>query len=458
MSISSMSGSKWPTEHRGELKRAPYGVRAFCCYHARMSLRSLFGGLVNESPVPLVSRWQGGLGMGGGLFSGRGRRAAIDSMSATPTLFGVVKKLSRSTAGVEWDLCRKPARPGDEPTPLTGGRAENAAPLKVWNSPNPAPHMSAVNFRQGSQQHKELCGEFWWVVLKVAGVPVELWPVRPDRMEPVSSATKLVAGYIYTSPDGEQVPLDVEDVIVSIDPSSDDPLRGASPIGALASDLGQSRAQARWQESMYRNAAQPGGIIRVNRRLGDSEWQSLVERWRFQHQGEQNAGRVAVLEDADFTPLSYAHKDMQFVESRGLTRQAIFDAYGFPKFGIGDVDDVNRASADASLAMFTQTLIVPRLEDMRTVLNTRFLPMFGPAWRGYEFNYRDPVPPDAESDRADLAAKVSAFQTLRAAGVNADDAAKICGLPPMRIEVKVPPTPEVAQDSEDSESGEEDGQ
>jgi capsid portal protein len=147
----------------------------------------------------------------------------------------------------------------------------------------------------------------------------------------------------------------------------------------------------------------------------------------------QNAGRVAVLEEGDFTPLSYTQKDMQFVESRGLTRQAVFDAYGFPKFGIGDVDDVNRASAEASMALMAQTLTVPRLEDIRGVLNGRLLPMFGPLWRDYEFNYRSPIPPDAESERLDLAARTTAFKTLIDARVDPSDAAEVCGLPPMNV-------------------------
>lgn len=420
-----------------------------------MSVRSLFGGIVSESPVPLTTRWSG-MGFGGaGLFGQRSKLGELESMNATPTLHGVVKKLASLTAAVEWDLCRKPARDGDEPVPLKGAEAERAAPLKVWNAPNDAPHMNAVYFRKGSQQHYDLCGEFWWVVLKFATVPVQLWPVRPDRMWPISTATKLVAGYIYRSPDGEEIPLDVDDVICSIDPSPTDPLRGCSPIGALASDLAQSTAQGAWQNAMYRNAAQPGGIIKMPRKMQDSEWESLVERWRMQHVGVQNAGRIAVLEEADFVPLSYTQRDMQFVESRNLTRQAIFDAYGFPKFGIGDVDDVNRASAEASSAMLAQTLTSPRVENMRIVLNTRFLPMFGSAWRNYEFNPRDVIPPDAEGERADLAAKTSAFKTLRDAGVNADDAAEICGLPPMRIEVKPQPKPGQSEPPAPGEDGDE---
>lgn len=407
-----------------------------------MSVRSLFGGMVNETAgVPLVSRFTN-LGFGASMFTGRGRTAELESMSATPTLHGVIKKLAQLTSAVEWDLCRKPARDGDEPIPLTGGRAESAAPLRVWNNPNDAPHMNAKYFRMASQQHYDLCGEFWWIVVKFMTIPVQLWPVRPDRMFPISTTTKLVAGYIYRSPDGEEIPLDVDDVICSIDPSGTDPLRGASPVGALASDLAQSTAQGAWQAAMYRNAAQPGGIIKMPRKMQDTEWESLVERWRMQHVGVQNAGRIAVLEEADFIPLTYTQKDMQFVESRNLTRQAIFDAYGFPKFGIGDVDDVNRASAEASSAMLAQTLTSPRVQNFRTVLNTRFLPMFGSAWRNYEFNPREVVPPDGEADRADLTAKTAAFKTLIDAGVNAEDAAEVCGLPPMRVEIREKPAAE----------------
>jgi HK97 family phage portal protein len=405
-----------------------------------MSMRSLLGGIVNNSPVPLVSsRAGGGFTLGtllGG--TGRDRTSQLQAMSATPTLYGVIRKLARVTAAPEWHLCRKPANPGDDPVPLTGARAENAAPLKVWNKPNAAPHMTRTYFTQGIQQHKDLVGEFWWVVNRFAGIPVEIWPVRPDRIFPVPSETKLVAGYIYRAPTGEEVPLELDEVICSIDPSPTDPLRGEGPIGALASDLTQSDAQAEWQASFYRNSANPGGIIKVGRKLNDREWEELVERWRFEHQGSSNAGRVAVLEEGDFTPLSYAQKDMQFVESRGLTRQAIFDAYGFPKFGIGDVDDVNRASADASLALIAQTLAVPRLNDIRDVLNNRFLPMFGPMWRNYTFEYDSPVPPDAESERLDLTARANAFATLINVRVEPDDAAEVCGLPPMRVKEPEP--------------------
>jgi HK97 family phage portal protein len=353
------------------------------------------------------------------------------------------------TSMVEWDLCAKPTTAGDAPVPLEGVRAENAAPLKVWRKPND--FMSRALLVNASQQHKDLCGEFWWVLVKIGGMPVEIWPVRPDRMFVVPSTTKFIAGYVYRSPDGEEIPLDVDDVITSFLPSPSDPFRGESPIGALASDLAQSDAQSTWQASLYRNSANPGGIIRVGRRMSETEFEELVERWRFQHQGVQNAGRVAVLEEGDFTPLSYTQKDMQFVESRGLTRQAVFDTFGFPKFGIGDVDDVNRASAEASMTLMAQTLTIPRLEDIRGVLNSRLLPMFGPLWKSHEYNYRSPIPADAESERLDLAARTTAFATLVGARVDPLEAAEVCGLPPMTVKEPAPAIPRAIPAAEEDE-------
>jgi HK97 family phage portal protein len=396
-----------------------------------VSVRSLLGGIVNDTPIPLVSRFQSGRPLGEGLFGQRSKVSDLSAMQATATLYGVITKLARMTSLVEWDLCEKARVAGEDPVPLEGSRAEAAAPLKVWRRPNP--FMERPLLVQGSQQHKDLCGEFWWVVVRFGGVPVELWPVRPDRMFPVPSTTSFIAGYVYRSPDGEEIPLKADDVITSFLPSPLDPYRGEGPIGALAKDLAQNDAQAAWNASLYRNSANPGGIIKIGRRLGDTEFDELVERWKAQHQGVTNAGRVAVLEEGDFTPLSYTQKDMQFVESRGLTRQAIFDAYGFPKFGIGDVDDVNRASAEASMALMAQSLTIPRLEDIRSVLNHRFLPMFGKTWAGYEFHYRSPVPVDAEGERSDLTARTSAFKTLIDAGVSAEQASEVCGLPVMSL-------------------------
>lgn len=390
-----------------------------------MSIRSLLGGIVrNEAPVPYTTRYRGALGLFGLGHERMDKRTELEQYDAIGTLFGVVSTYATAVSLVNWRLWRKAG------SGLKEDRTEVTTPhpaAKVWNQPNP--FFTRQELLETVQQHIELTGEGWMVVVRAGNIPVELWPVRPDRMAPVEDVTQFIAGYVYTSPDGETVPLRREDVIQIRWPSPMSMYRGTSPLPALSADLGNERAQSSWNASFYRNSANPGGIIKVDRRLEDEDFEQLVERWNSQHRGISNAGRVAVLEEADFVPLSYTQRDMQFVESRGLTKQAILDAYGMPKFGIGDVEDVNRASAEASKAMLAEARTVPRLERIKGAVNLDFLPMFPGLGEGVEFDYDNPVPPDQETENATLTAKVNAVVELVRAGADPAQACDAAGLP-----------------------------
>lgn len=400
-----------------------------------MSLRSLLGGIVAQSapPVPYNSRWRNSLGLGQP--SRRGRADAEMALYAEiGTLYGVVSKLANMTSLVKWKLYRSAASGLDE------DRVEvtRHAALMVWNKPNP--FMPRQEFVEIGQQHLDLAGENWWVMNRASltGAPLELWPVRPDRMRPVENNAEFIAGYVYRSPDGEEVPLRREDVIMLRYPAPLDLYRGQSAIPSLEDVLDNQSAQAQWSASFFKNAAEPGGIIQVDRRLTDGDFEEMTSRWASQHRGVSNAGRVAVLEQATFTPLSYTQRDMQFVESRGVTKQEILDAYAFPKFGLGDVDDVNRATAEASLALMSQTLTVPRLERWKSALNNEFLPQFGATTAGLEFDYENPVPPNQETDNATLAARVTAVVALVGAGADPAEACAACDLPEITFEKRQP--------------------
>lgn len=402
-----------------------------------MSLRSLFGGIVADTPVPYTSRWKGsGLALGAG--RSMGRTEQLRQYEEQSTLYGIVSKLASMTSLVNWKLWRPAASGLDE------DRTEVAvhAARKVWDRPNE--FFTRQELAETCQQHLDLTGEAAMVVTRAGRLPIELWPVRPDRIVPVQDVTKFIAGYIYVSPDGEKIALRREDVIFIRYPSPLDIYRGVSALPSLAGVIGQSRAQISWNEAFFQNSAQPGGVIMVDRRMTDDEFDELADRWNKQHKGAANAGRVAILEQATFTPIVVSQKDMQYVETHGLTKQALLDAYGFPKFGLGDVDDVNRATATASLALMAQTLTVPRLERWKGALNFDFLPMFGVQPGALEFDYEDPVPPDTESENATLTAKSNAVVALVGAGFDADEACDAVGLPRMLFEkpeplpVKVP--------------------
>jgi len=396
--------------------------------------RTLLGALLNRTaaatanvPVPLVGRGQSY----GGLFgSNRSAEGQMRAMSAVGTLFAIVDRTSNAAALVDWKLYRKAASGKKEDrTEVTSHAA-----LDLWNKPNK--FMPRQEFVEAQQQHFDLTGEAWWVIARVPGVnlPLEMWPVRPDRMTPVADREQFLKGYIYTSPDGEQIPLELDEVIQLRRPCPWDPYRGLSPVLSILSDLDTSRYAAEWSRAFFLNSAQPGGIIEVPVHLEDHEFNQMRDRWAEQHKGVNNAHRVAIVEyGAKWTDRTISQRDMQFVELRGATRDAIREVYGISKSALGDFEDINRATALAAKSWFAEQMTIPRLERIKAALNYELLPMFGAAAQGLEFDYDDPTPPDAETEAAQLTARANAAKALADAQVwDPDDILSAVGLPEMR--------------------------
>ena len=404
---------------------------------------SFLGALLNaapstKTPVPLVSRTSGA-------FSGwrynRGATQALGAMEAASVVFGIVDRLATSVSLVDWKLWQK-AKSGkpEDRTEVTSHLA-----LDILNSPNE--FYSRAEMMEAAQQHQELTGESWLAVSRnprARSIPLELWPVRPDRMEPVPSAESYIAGYEYRSPDGECVPLRKDDVLFVRRPDPNNPYRGLGPIRSTLTDIDSIRFSMEWNKNFFVNGAEPGGIVEIDRRLSDDEFDELVARWREQHQGTSNAHRVAILEQVKWVDRKYTMRDMQFTELRGVTEAGVKLAFGFPKFMLGQVDDVNRATADASEYTYSKWLVVPRLERWKGVFNRRFLPMFGSTGVGLEFDYVSPVGEDTEAENASRTSRVGAVASLVPLGYDPKETLKVFGLPDIPFEKPEPPAPVLA--------------
>lgn len=400
---------------------------------------SLIGAMMRnadtKTPVPLVSRATGAFSS---LRHQRGATQALTAMEAASVVFGIVDRLATSVSLVEWKLWRK-SKSGkpEEREEVTSHLA-----LDILNSPND--YYSRQELMEAAQQHQELTGESWLVVSRnprAKSIPLELWPVRPDRMEPVPSPDTYLAGYEYRAPDGECVPLRKDDVLFVRRPDPNHPYRGLGPIRSVLTDVDSIRLSMEWNKNFFANSAEPGGIVEIDRRLSDDEFDELVARWREQHQGVAQAHRVAILEQVKWVDRKYTMRDMQFTELRGVTEAGVKLAFGFPKFALGEVDDVNRAQGEASIAMYAKWLIVPRLERWKGVFNRRFLPMFGTTGQGLEFDYVSPVSEDSEAENAARTSRVGAVAALVPLGFDAKESLKAFDLPDIPWEKPEPPDP-----------------
>ena len=398
----------------------------------------VFRSLFMRAPVPYVGR----TGIGRYALRDTSRRSHLAATAENSDLYSIVNVTSTSTAKVNWRLWRNAA----------SGRKEDRREvldhqaLRVWKRPND--FTTGREFVEAGQKHGDLCGETWWVVERgdIPGVgmvpfPTAMWVVRPDRMTPIPSREEFLVGYMYTSPDGQEVALTLDQVIMQKTPSPMDPYRGLGPVAALMLTLEGEAAAEEWNANFFRNGAMPGGILKTKESLNDDVFNRVRDRWAEQHKGLHNAHRVAILEAGlDFETVNYSRKDLQIAEAAAITPDKLKRAFGLPGFALGELQDANRASSEAAAAWFAQNLTIPRLDRIKDALNVFYLPMFGtdPFTKRLEFDYDNPVEPDQATENSTLAAKTSAYKTLCDAGVEPEDAASVVGLPEMRHRTAAP--------------------
>ncbi|GHH57745.1 phage portal protein [Lentzea cavernae] len=404
-------------------------------------MRSLLGPLLNQAPVPLAMRRSNSsamLGAGGGA---SGFEAQLRSFTTNGTVNGIVSRTSTAVSQVEWHLYRK-SKTGK---PEDRQKVTDHAAWDLWNKPNP--FMPRQEFVEVVQQHVDLAGESPWVVAydkRFKTLPLELWPVRPDRMEPDPDPKKFLLGWNYRSPeDGKLISLGLKEVIHLRTPNPLDPFRGCSPITTLLITLGRSRAAAEWNRNFFANSARPGGIIQVEKRLSDDEFDELTMRWNEQHRGVGNAHKVAVLEHGEWKEIGFSIKDLQITELRESDRDEILEAYGFPRPLLGIDQDSNRAAALAAEYIFARWLTVPRLERIRGALNHDLLPLYGDTAADLEFDFDSPVPADGQAENESRDSRVAAAVALIAQGADPEATLKAFDLPalPFSVPVSAPQAP-----------------
>lgn len=382
--------------------------------------------------------------------------AYMHAMGLVGTVWQIVHLLSSSVSHADWRLYLKPRDGRVRYSQMDTGSDQRT---EVLNHPartclhHPNAFTTRRGFMEQSQMYLDLTGECYWLLeYDRARFPIGMWNVRPDRIQPVPDPDTFLKGYIYTSPDGmTKIPLNLDEVIFTRYPNPVDPYHGLGPVQSVLVNIDSARYSDQWNRNFFLNSATPGGIIQVDNRLTDHEWNELTDRWRESHRGVGRAHRVAVLEGgATWVPNATNARDMDFANLRNLDRDIIREAFGVNKTMVGVDDDVNRANAMTAQEVFSAWKIVPRLDRWKDVLNHVFLRLFGSSGEGVEFDYHAPIPTDREADTKELLAKSQSAQFLVAAGYEPHDVLQVVGLPDMEtVATPQPVSSSVATDEAD---------
>ncbi|MFB7843625.1 phage portal protein [Microbacterium sp. NPDC056052] len=145
---------------------------------------------------------------------------------------------------------------------------------------------------------------------------------------------------------------------------------GLSPIESLRRILSEEFAAGQMREQSLRNGARIGGYIT---RPAGAEWSDAARQrfgtgWRAQYTGQTatEAGGTPVLEDGmQFVPAGHSAADMQYIESRKLSREEAASAYFIPPPMVGILDNATFGNIEEQHKMLYQDTLGPILQEVQ---------------------------------------------------------------------------------------------
>ena len=209
---------------------------------------------------------------------------------------------------------------------------------------------------------------FVQIVKDGTGTPVELFPLRPERVQVIAGEDGWPARYRYVLADRTlDIALEDEDGwpnlvhLKGFHPTDDH--YGAGCLAAAAPAVAVHNAASAWNRALLANAARPSGALVYDGEDGGALSADQFERLKAElqnaFQGHSNAGRPMLLEGGlDWKAMSLSPADMDFATQKAAAARDIALAFGVPPMLLGLPGDNTYANyREANRALWRLTLL-----------------------------------------------------------------------------------------------------
>jgi len=323
----------------------------------------------------------------------RGTKDFLQAYSTMPWLRAVTTKVANSIASVQWQLfiVRKNGKPERNQVLQRAdivtrerllaekrhdGELEEVVEHPLLNLLHSAnPFIDGLSARKLTQVYIDLVGEAFWIKERNAfGIPVAIWPVPPSWVTETPTPQRRSFVLNFRSWRGE-IP-DTE-ILWFCDPNPENPYgRGSGTARSLADELETDEYAAKHTKAWFYNKARPDLIISADG-LQKDETARMEQDWLNKHQGFWRSFKPHfVNRKLDVQVISQEFRNMQLIELRKHERDTIVQVFGVPPELIGILTSSNRATIDAADFLFSRWVLLPRLEFLRSVMQTRLVPEY----------------------------------------------------------------------------------
>jgi HK97 family phage portal protein len=253
------------------------------------------------------------------------------------------------------------------------------APInQLFNNPNE--NMSRYDFIAATSAYMTLYGEAFWYLVQSVGqsigtskLPAEIWVLDPRMMkEVVDEKTGRLLGWLFNN----KVSLTKDEVLIFKNINPYNQFRGLSPLDAVAIEISADVKAGEYQEKFFENGSVPSMVLETgeNDNSTVAELRKIKRLWEQQHQGSKNASKMGVLRGGmTLKPIGLSQMEMDFINSRQMTRDIILSIFGVPKTIAGFTEELNRATSEVQKRLFWQETVKPQLIRISTTLTNKFI-------------------------------------------------------------------------------------
>jgi len=286
--------------------------------------------------------------------------------------------------------------------PLRVMRLEGERQIEVERHPlealldAPNPFLSRFELFEQTAGMLELVGNaYWFLAGDGAGVPAEIWPLRPDRVSIVPDPAQFVKGYVYEI-DGGRIPLDPLEVIhfKRWHPAND--YYGLSALEAARLAVTSDSAMAEWNRNTFgKDNGVPAGIVNIKDFVSDADFDRIKREWRQSYGGPQR--RTAFLRGGgiEWQNIGLNHNELDFLKGRQAHRDEILNTYGIP---VGLVsENATEANAQVAERLFIERTLWPKLTRISQKITQDLLPF----WPGLHIAAFEDIRPTDSQARMD---------------------------------------------------------
>lgn len=301
-------------------------------------------------------------------------RLAEEGYQKNIIVYRCVTLIARGVASVPWHLYKDTFRLESHPL------------LSLMQNPNPQQGLG--RFMEALTSYLLLAGNAYIEAVSPEKEPLELYLLRPDRVQIIPGNSGIPEAYTYTL-GGRTLHIPVDPLhgnsrllhIKNFNPLHD--WYGMSPIEAAAHAIDQHNAVAGHNLSLLQNGGRPTGALRFHpsergELLSDEQRQQLRHEIQNILEGSQNSGRIMILEGSfEWQEMGLSPKDLDFIEGKYLSAREIAQVYGVPPMLVGVPGDATFSNYKEARFHLWEDTILPLLEIIKGELNQWLTHHFG---------------------------------------------------------------------------------